>query len=76
MLSESCEGVLLKSGFCRGWISPSDILRNQPHLVIMGSGFAFGWLVVSLVSDSGILNYSFVSSYAVVIHDFFVLTHV
>jgi ethanolaminephosphotransferase len=32
-----------------GWISPSDILRNQPHLVILGSGFAFGWLVGRLI---------------------------
>ncbi|CAK9228192.1 unnamed protein product [Sphagnum troendelagicum] len=32
-----------------GWLSPSDIFRNQPHLVILGTGFAFGFLVGRLI---------------------------
>ncbi|BAF19002.1 Os06g0204400 [Oryza sativa Japonica Group] len=29
------------------YLSPSDIMRNQPHLLVIGTGFAFGYLVVS-----------------------------
>jgi ethanolaminephosphotransferase len=32
-----------------GWVSPSDILRFQPHLVMMGAGFAFAYLVGRLI---------------------------
>ncbi|CAM6036351.1 unnamed protein product [Sphagnum compactum] len=32
-----------------GWVSPSDMLQNQPHLVILGTGFAFGLLVGRLI---------------------------
>ncbi|BBN13816.1 ethanolaminephosphotransferase [Marchantia polymorpha subsp. ruderalis] len=31
------------------WLSPSDILATQPHLVLVGSGFAFGFLVGRLI---------------------------
>ncbi|KAJ7514115.1 hypothetical protein O6H91_23G028500 [Diphasiastrum complanatum] len=30
-------------------LSPTDILRNEPHLVILGSGFAFGYLVGRMI---------------------------
>ena len=30
----------------RSYLSPSDIMRTQPHLLIIGTGFAFGFLVV------------------------------
>ncbi|CAM6082014.1 unnamed protein product [Calypogeia fissa] len=32
-----------------GWLSPSDILATQPHLVLTGTGFAFGYLVGRLI---------------------------
>ena len=31
---------------CRDYLSPSDIMGNYPHLVILGTGLAFGFLVV------------------------------
>jgi len=34
---------------CRSFLSPSDIMKNHPHLVIIGTGFAFGFLVVRLL---------------------------
>ncbi|GBG70734.1 hypothetical protein CBR_g8031 [Chara braunii] len=27
------------------WVSPSDVLGNQPYLLILGTGFSFGFLV-------------------------------
>lgn len=47
---------------CRDYLSPEDIIRNYPHLVIIGTGLAFGFLVVryaliqSLNSGSDILS--------------------
>lgn len=32
-----------------GLLSPSDILRTQPHLLITGTGFAFGYLVGRMI---------------------------
>eukprot|EP00250_Pteridium_aquilinum_P007716 c17384_g1_i1 orf=339-1508(-) len=32
-----------------GLLSPSDILRTQPHLLMVGSGFAFGYMVGRLI---------------------------
>lgn len=37
-------GVLVWS-----FLSPSDIMGNQPHLVIIGTGFAFGYLVGRMI---------------------------
>lgn len=31
---------------CRDYLSPSDIMGNYPHFVILGTGLAFGFLVV------------------------------
>jgi len=31
-------------------LSPSSIMRNQPHLLVIGTGFNFGYLVVSFVA--------------------------
>ncbi|KAI5080384.1 hypothetical protein GOP47_0005863 [Adiantum capillus-veneris] len=31
------------------WLSPSDILRTQPHLLMVGSGFAFGYMVGRMI---------------------------
>lgn len=31
---------------CRDYLSPSDLIGNYPHLVILGTGLAFGFLVV------------------------------
>lgn len=37
----------------RDYLSPIDLIRNYPHLVVLGTGLAFGFLVVSnLVSKS------------------------
>lgn len=33
---------------CRSIISPDDVMLNYPHLLISGTGFAFGFLVVHL----------------------------
>lgn len=30
----------------RGYISPADVIGNQPHLFYSGSGFAFAYMVV------------------------------
>lgn len=32
----------------RDWMSPSDLTGNYPHMVVMGTGLAFGFLVVIL----------------------------
>jgi len=32
-----------------GCVSPADIIKNQPHLLIMGTGFAFAYLVGRLI---------------------------
>jgi hypothetical protein len=32
--------------WCRHYLSPSDIIGNYPHLVVVGTGLAFGFLVV------------------------------
>lgn len=37
-------GVLVWS-----FLSPSDIMKNHPHLVIIGTGFAFGYLVGRMI---------------------------
>ncbi|KAG5521251.1 hypothetical protein RHGRI_033715 [Rhododendron griersonianum] len=34
---------------CRDYLSPEDIIRNYPHLVIIGTGLAFGFLVGRLI---------------------------
>uniref|UniRef100_A0A0E0L933 Choline/ethanolaminephosphotransferase 1 n=1 Tax=Oryza punctata TaxID=4537 RepID=A0A0E0L933_ORYPU len=31
------------------YLSPSDIMRNQPHLLVIGTGFAFGYLVGRMI---------------------------
>ena len=31
---------------CRDYLSPNDIIGNYPHLVVVGTGLAFGFLVV------------------------------
>uniref|UniRef100_A0A0D9WN18 Aminoalcoholphosphotransferase n=1 Tax=Leersia perrieri TaxID=77586 RepID=A0A0D9WN18_9ORYZ len=31
------------------FLSPSDIMRNQPHLLVIGTGFAFGYLVGRMI---------------------------
>ena len=31
----------------RDYLSPTDLIRNYPHLVVLGTGLAFGFLVVS-----------------------------
>lgn len=40
------------TSICRSYLSPSDIMRNQPHLLIIGTGFAFGYLVVRPSSNT------------------------
>ncbi|KAH7373964.1 hypothetical protein KP509_17G081300 [Ceratopteris richardii] len=32
-----------------GWLSPTDILSNQAHLLIIGSGFGFGYMVGRMI---------------------------
>ncbi|MCO5562570.1 hypothetical protein L7F22_016197 [Adiantum nelumboides] len=31
------------------WLSPSDILSTQPHLLLVGTGFAFGYMVGRMI---------------------------
>jgi len=42
-------GLLLAGVLVWSYLSPSDIMRNQPHLLIIGTGFAFGFLVGRLI---------------------------
>ena len=50
---------------CRDYLSPSDIMGNYPHLVVLGTGLAFGFLVVRYLCFSvttpfsGIFYFSF-----------------
>ncbi|GJN00636.1 hypothetical protein PR202_ga17832 [Eleusine coracana subsp. coracana] len=39
------------------YLSPSDIMRNQPHLLVIGTGFNFGYLVVSSLLLALLLDY-------------------
>ncbi|KAJ6837097.1 choline/ethanolaminephosphotransferase 2-like [Iris pallida] len=42
-------GVLLIGVLVWSYLSPSDIMGNQPHLLIVGTGFAFGFLVGRMI---------------------------
>jgi ethanolaminephosphotransferase len=42
-------GLLLAGVLVWSYLSPSDIMRNQPHLLIIGTGFAFGFLVGRMI---------------------------
>ncbi|KQJ92953.1 hypothetical protein BRADI_3g01810v3 [Brachypodium distachyon] len=42
-------GFLLAGALVWSYLSPSDIMRNQPHLLIIGTGFAFGFLVGRMI---------------------------
>ncbi|RWV94178.1 hypothetical protein GW17_00043306, partial [Ensete ventricosum] len=33
----------------KSYLSPSDVMRNHPHLLIVGTGFAFGFLVGRMI---------------------------
>ncbi|XP_072980375.1 choline/ethanolaminephosphotransferase 1-like isoform X3 [Typha angustifolia] len=41
--------VLLAGVLVWSYLSPSDIMRNHPHLLIVGTGFAFGFLVGRMI---------------------------
>ncbi|KAK9934869.1 hypothetical protein M0R45_021998 [Rubus argutus] len=41
--------VLLGGVLAWDYLSPSDIMRNYPHLVVLGTGLAFGYLVGRLI---------------------------
>ncbi|KAL9253115.1 Choline/ethanolaminephosphotransferase 1-like protein [Drosera capensis] len=41
--------VLLAGVIIWDYLSPSDLIRNYPHLVIVGSGLAFGFLVGRMI---------------------------
>ncbi|XP_009366475.2 choline/ethanolaminephosphotransferase 1 isoform X1 [Pyrus x bretschneideri] len=41
--------VLLVGVLAWGYLSPADIMGNYPHLVVVGSGLAFGYLVGRLI---------------------------
>uniref|UniRef100_A0A0E0JUS3 Uncharacterized protein n=1 Tax=Oryza punctata TaxID=4537 RepID=A0A0E0JUS3_ORYPU len=41
--------LLLAGVLVWSYLSPSDIMRNQPHLLIIGTGFAFGFLVGRMI---------------------------
>lgn len=47
--TRNCTGHKLSAFLYRALWSPSDIMRNYPHLLIVGTGFAFGFFVVSLL---------------------------
>lgn len=34
---------------CRDYLSPYDIMVNYPYMVVLGTGLAFGFLVVRYV---------------------------
>ena len=36
----------MQSLLCRDYLSPYDIMVNYPYMVILGTGLAFGFLVV------------------------------
>jgi len=36
----------LSDFWCRDYLSPSDIMGRYPHLVVIGTGLTFGYLVV------------------------------
>ncbi|KAF7088262.1 hypothetical protein CFC21_091389 [Triticum aestivum] len=42
-------GLLMAGTLVWSYLSPSDIMRNQPHLLIIGTGFAFGYLVGRMI---------------------------
>uniref|UniRef100_A0A0D3EZW8 Aminoalcoholphosphotransferase n=1 Tax=Oryza barthii TaxID=65489 RepID=A0A0D3EZW8_9ORYZ len=42
-------GLLLAGVLVWSYLSPSDIMRNQPHLLVIGTGFAFGFLVGRMI---------------------------
>ncbi|KAE9447337.1 hypothetical protein C3L33_20781, partial [Rhododendron williamsianum] len=42
--------------FCRDYLSPNDLMGTYPHLVILGTGLAFGFLVSLLFLPLGIAN--------------------
>ncbi|XXG72930.1 hypothetical protein AAC387_Pa07g1920 [Persea americana] len=42
-------GMLLGGVLVWSFLSPTDIMRTQPHLLIIGTGFAFGFLVGRLI---------------------------
>ncbi|XP_010935213.1 choline/ethanolaminephosphotransferase 1 isoform X1 [Elaeis guineensis] len=42
-------GVLMASVLIWSFLSPSDIMHNHPHLLIVGTGFAFGFLVGRMI---------------------------
>ncbi|GJM90034.1 hypothetical protein PR202_ga06273 [Eleusine coracana subsp. coracana] len=42
-------GLLLAGVLVWSYLSPSDIMKNQPHLLIIGTGFAFGFLVGRMI---------------------------
>ncbi|KAG6467026.1 hypothetical protein ZIOFF_075211 [Zingiber officinale] len=49
-------GVLMAGVLIWSYLSPSDIMRNYPHLLVTGTGFAFGFLVVSILTIYRLLN--------------------
>lgn len=51
MLSKNIHGFL-----CRCYLSPDDVVRNHPHLLIIGAGFAFGFLVVRFTYCCNVLG--------------------
>ncbi|KAM0870156.1 hypothetical protein ACQ4PT_040211 [Festuca glaucescens] len=42
-------GLLMAGSLVWSYVSPSDIMRTQPHLLIIGTGFAFGFLVGRMI---------------------------
>ncbi|XXG79852.1 hypothetical protein AAC387_Pa09g0835 [Persea americana] len=42
-------GVLMGGVVTWSLLSPSDVMRTQPHLLIIGTGFAFGYLVGRMI---------------------------
>ncbi|XP_057814432.1 choline/ethanolaminephosphotransferase 1 [Cryptomeria japonica] len=41
--------TLLGGVFIWGMLSPSDVLASQPHLLLVGTGFAFGYMVGRMI---------------------------
>lgn len=53
------------SPLCRDYLSPAEIIRKYPHFVVLGTGLAFGFLVVGY----NYLSFSFQFSYLFWISD-------
>ncbi|CAN4124686.1 unnamed protein product [Withania somnifera] len=41
--------AVIPTVYCKDYLSPSDLMKNYPHLVVVGTGLAFGFLVGRMI---------------------------